>query len=213
MKTRYLAVITIFFLFTSIITAVHKYTGLNESIPEKISELKNWRGIKILLDKEDNKKCSLIFPEKFGYKKEKEVYLLIRLINLRHFMEFDLCKPEIDKDGLNHLKYLAIQKQDKTAAWALLFPEEHQGFDLDGEALETYDSQYLVQIIDKFIQLKMLMHKKRTNADFATNICFGIRFTKDEKIDLTNILKKLKEKGLEKFAELVEEKCKEMWMK
>jgi len=213
----------IFLLITIFILIQANYLisiDFTTQIPSKISKLKGWNGIKIQKIKtvpNDEKKikadCRILFDENFGFKNKNQIFILIRIVNQRHYIENDICKPHIVEDVLEHLKYLAITKQDENAAWALVFPEQHQGFDLEEALFETYDSEYLIQVIDKYKNLKQLINQKTKYSGITVSICFGIKFSEDKNIQLSTIINKLKKNSLIEFANEVETECKKVWLK
>ncbi|MDH5719293.1 MAG: hypothetical protein OEZ13_01605 [Spirochaetia bacterium] len=182
---------------------------LEVKIPEKVSDLRGWYGLTLSYEGLFSNKCKITFPKNFGNKK-KEIYIIIKLINLRFIIEENVCSINLERDGLDHLKYLALEKHNGYAAWAILFPLEHQGFNLEGHYMDIYDTDYLLPVFNQFQQIKGLLNSYDRRRMLLINVCFSTQLSSDETVSLQDTVSRLIERGVKDYASLLYEKCSEL---
>ena len=182
---------------------------LEVRIPKKVSDLRGWYGISLSYESLLSSKCKITFPNKFGQKKE-EIYIIIKLINLRFIIDENVCTINLERDGLNHLKYLAIEKQNIYAAWAILFPIEHQGFNLEGHYMDIYDTDYLLPIFNQFNKIGLLLKSHERRRSLIVNVCFSTQLSSDESVSLEDTVQRLSKRGLNDYASVLYDKCSEL---
>lgn len=177
---------------------------LSTQIPRKKSELRDWQGFQI---RKHNKLCELVIPASYGFNNKKQLMLLRDLVNasLVHDVE---CMMPVKEDVLNHIRYLATEKQDFEAAFMLLNPAKYGGFDLDADLAEEFVSEYKLYVLERFENLQSLLTKE-LEEDLSSDICSWLEVL-GEAADLkrvNNLLKKLRLKKLDDFADKISDKC------
>ncbi|MDH5717524.1 MAG: hypothetical protein OEZ22_07780 [Spirochaetia bacterium] len=207
---KYVVILILFLTGINSLTAELKTLMLDVKLPKKVSELNGWHGIRLLHKDIVARKCRLVFTRNFGENTKEEVYLLIKLINLRFLIKEDICSIDLETEGLDHLLYLAIERQNKYAAWAILFPLEHQGFNLEGNVLDIYDVKYLLPVINYYEKLRFLLTSKKRKYSLIVNSCFATQLTNNEDMSLEKTVHHLKNNELEDFANLLFDECSEM---
>jgi hypothetical protein len=156
--------------------------------------------------------CKLIFPETFGLGNEHELHFLKEIVNNGFKIEHDVdCIMPISQDALDHIKFLAIEKQDKKAAKILLYPPGHGGFDLGGgELAEIYGDEYVRPIVEKYKKLGELLDEK-VNIYVADQLCYAwINPVIDSNMDLAKLVLDLKKRNITALASRIESTCKKL---
>ncbi len=196
-------IVAVFFAFS-----VFAETPL--TLPLKKSQFNGLYGISIKKGVRCRECCDLVFPESFGFSNKTEFEFLVNIINKDDKIKHDTdCVMPINYDVLDHIKFLAIKKQDKTAASLLVYPDGHGGLKLGGGELdEIYADEYIRPVLEKYTKLEDVVSPKAMGY-IADKICLTwINPTIESNMNLKELIKTLRKKQLHDLANKIEITCK-----
>lgn len=183
-------------------------------IPAKKSKLDGWQGIKV--KKCGPECCELVFPQNFGLMNKQQLLILKELVskNLEHDVD---CAMQVSTDALNQIRYLAVKKQDRDAAFMLLSPSQYNSFNLDGELAEEYAGDYQLSVLEGYRDLNGILDKTISD-DVSTAVCTWAEVSGEKAgsrrlKELIPALKSRNQKNQNALAEMLSEKCKAAIMK
>ncbi len=193
----------------------YSYAGSALKLPAKKSQFDGLYGIRIDNGAKGEGPCRLVFPQTFGYRNAKQLNFLKRIVNHSVEIEHDVdCVMPVAYDALDHIRLLAIKKQDKAAARMLLYPPGHGGFELGGGELEeSYGEWYIIPVIEKYKKLGALLDNK-TEKYVVHHTCLAwVDPNADPNLDINNVIKALNKRGLKSLASKIKTTCKEYEVK
>lgn len=197
-------------LIVSFLFAVSAFAETPLTLPLKKSQFNGLYGISVKKGIRCRECCDLVFPESFGLSNKTEFEFLINIINKGDNIKHDTdCVMPIDYDVLDHIKFLAIKKQDKTAASFLVYPQGHGGVKLGGGELEEiYADEYIRAVLEKYSKLEDVVSPKAIEY-IADKICSTwVNPTIESNMNLNELIKSLQKKRLQNLANKIETTCK-----
>lgn len=180
------------------------------ALPDKVSKLDNWHGLRIVYGKRGADTCDIVFPDSFGYQNRDQLQSILELIRADTETIKDLkCMAPPIYYGLDQLLHLATKKQDQMAAHIILRPEFYGGLNLDGELSEghTLDRKLPVMIEFKGIKQLLTIDQKLGNDtidEIEHDLCSEWGY---DRIKIRSTYEGLKNNGLSDMAAIFKKKC------
>ena len=190
--------------------AVSVFAETTLTLPAKTSQFNGLYGISIKEGARCKECCDLVFPESFGLAKRTELEFLVNIINKGDKIKHDMdCVMPLDSDVLDHIRFLAINKQDKMAASLLVYPGGHGGLKLGGGELEeTYADEYIRPVLEKYSKLEDVVSPKAMKY-IADKICLTwVNPTIESSMNLSELIKSLRKRQFQDLADKIEITCK-----
>ncbi len=156
------------------------FSGLNTDIPDQVSALEGWNGIKLVTGQECGDCYHVRFPLTFG-QTEDQLQLLIELGNQQQQLEYDMeGRFTLQEDILRHLKYMAVNQKSQQAALALLYPYDH-GLEFEADTMDRLDVDYVIPMLEAYQDLGGLI-SSNIYPDLAQRLCVSMGRARDFRI-------------------------------
>lgn len=187
-------------------------TRASPEFPTKSSEFNGWRGVTIERGVRCEGCCDLVYRREFGLNSPEELGLLVKIVgavDIEH--DLDDCMMPRAEDTLDHLLRLAVERQDRGAARAILEARTDGGMSVpDAEVGEVFAVKYLIPTLDGFSGLEgMLTPELETHiADEVCSAAFNPGTSED--VDERKVAASSRKKGHRSLAAAIDRSCAKM---
>lgn len=186
----------------------------SQGFPIDLQGIEGWHGARLIrYEKYGQAQCGVSFQLGFGSKKSEMDFLNYFTSHARQIQNGATCDILPMRYGvLNQLRLQAIEKQNSEAAISLLYAgASTTPFDLDGEVAETYTEDYLLPVLEKFVNLKKIVTENKME-HIANRICSEVSWRKDvgDKSALKRIkhvIARLRDVGVKNLANKINQMC------
>lgn len=185
-----------------------------QSPPTRMSQLDGWHGIRLRRGAGGAAEwCDIVFPDAFGERDSSEMSVLQRLAsaNIQSTLKADgPCPvPFRLKNALAHLRHLAVDRQTRDAALAIVRAEQPGGLDLGGgEVAEVFSAEFLVPVLLGYKDLTHLL-TPQLERHVARKVAAAGCTEMDQGVDADAVIKGLEARGALSLAKAIRAKCTE----
>jgi hypothetical protein len=170
--------------------------------------VESWHGIGRRRDPSCDPCCKLVFPAAFGARSPGELQLLREIAAAEGRARELGCNYAYRKQAFEHLRALAIQKQDRDAALLVLHADSEGGIDLGGgELAEVFGADFMVPVLEGYAALDGLLSPEM-EAHVALNVCssaYGL--VAGEGFNLDRVARRIAERGARSLSKRLREEC------
>lgn len=185
------------------------------SAPTRMSQLDGWHGVHLRRGNGGTADwCDIVFPDGFGERDGSEMSTLRRLASAGATSALKLdgtCPvPFRLQNALAQLRHLAVDRQVREAALALVQAERPGGLDLGGgEVAEVFTAQFLVPVLLGFRDLRQLL-TPQLERHVAHKVAAAGCTEMDQGVDVDAVIKGLRARGMPSLAQAIRTRCTEL---